>query len=63
MFISHDLSTVRDITNRIMVMKHGLIVEQGPTEVIFNNPKHPYTKTLLAATPTIERALKARGKE
>jgi peptide/nickel transport system ATP-binding protein len=63
LFISHDLSTVRDITNRIMVMKDGLIVEQGPTEVIFNNPKHPYTKTLLAATPTIERALKARGKE
>lgn len=51
LFISHDLSIVRIIANRIAVMYKGTVVELGPTENIFNNPKHAYTKKLLAAIP------------
>jgi peptide/nickel transport system ATP-binding protein len=53
LFISHDLSVVRTITDRVMVMKDGKIVEQGMTEDIYKSPKHPYTRALLAAAPTL----------
>jgi peptide/nickel transport system ATP-binding protein len=53
LFISHDLSVVRSITDRVMVMQAGAIVEQGPTEQVFANPQHPYTQTLLAAAPKL----------
>ncbi|MPQ92260.1 ABC transporter ATP-binding protein [Thioclava sp. JE_KL1] len=52
LFISHDLGVVRRIADRVCVMQHGEIVEQGETEDIFANPKHPYTKKLLEAEPT-----------
>ncbi|OOY25366.1 microcin ABC transporter ATP-binding protein [Thioclava sediminum] len=52
LFISHDLGVVRRIADRVCVMQHGEIVEQGKTEDIFANPKHPYTKKLLEAEPT-----------
>jgi peptide/nickel transport system ATP-binding protein len=50
-FIAHDLPVVRHFADRVMVMYQGRIVEQGPTEQIFERPQHPYTRTLLAASP------------
>ena len=51
MFIAHDLSVVRFITDRIAVIRLGRILELGPTEDIFSRPLHPYTRALLAAVP------------
>lgn len=53
-FISHDLSVVRDIADRVAVMEAGRIVEVGSTEQIWNDPNHPYTQKLLAAIPKVD---------
>ena len=55
LFISHDLSVVRYISDRIGVMYLGRIVEQGEAEEVFKNPRHPYTVALLSAIPSVEK--------
>lgn len=55
LFISHDLSMVRYISNKIAVMYAGEFVEMGSTEELFQNPLHPYTKLLLSSIPTLKK--------
>ncbi len=54
LFISHDLSVVRHIADEVLVMYLGRAAEQGAKEAIFDNPRHPYTRALLAATPRVK---------
>lgn len=61
MFVTHDLSVVRHISTNIMVTYLGKCVEYGPTDCIFENPCHPYTRALLSALP--EPSLEARNKK
>jgi len=51
MFITHDFGVVAEIADRVAVMQHGRIVEQGPAAEILNRPQHPYTRALIAAVP------------
>jgi peptide/nickel transport system ATP-binding protein len=53
-FISHDLNVVRFISDRIMVMYLGEVVESGPSETLFKDARHPYTRALLAAMPSLD---------
>jgi peptide/nickel transport system ATP-binding protein len=58
LFISHDLSLVSEIANKVMVMYRGEIVEQGSVNSIFNNPQHNYTKALIASRPSTKNRQK-----
>lgn len=49
LFISHDLNVIYQICSRVLVMKEGAIVEEGPVDLLFSHPRHPYTKQLLKA--------------
>ncbi|WP_159993147.1 ABC transporter ATP-binding protein [Roseomonas sp. 18066] len=53
-FISHDLSVVRRFCHNVAIMYLGRVVEQAPAAEIFSNPRHPYTRALLAASPSLE---------
>lgn len=58
LFISHDLGVISEVADRVLVMKSGEIVESGLTQEILKNPKHPYTKGLLACRPPLDRRLR-----
>lgn len=61
LFISHDLSLVRMLCKHVLVMKDGNIVEDGPVEEIFRNPKETYTRELIDAIPVVERRRNDNG--
>jgi peptide/nickel transport system ATP-binding protein len=56
LFISHDLGVVRYLSDRVLVMYLGKVVEVGPVADVWENPRHPYTQALLAAMPTMDPA-------
>ncbi len=62
-FISHDLSVIRAVCDRVYVMRFGKVVEEGPCEQVFANPQSDYTRTLLDAIPLpeIDRDWLTRG--
>jgi peptide/nickel transport system ATP-binding protein len=60
LFISHDLGLVRYLSDRIVVLYLGRVMEVGPAERVFSGPHHPYTEALLSAVPSLDGALKQR---
>ena len=54
LFISHDLRVVRALAHRIVVLRHGRVVEQGPADEMLARPQHPYTRALMAAAFTLD---------
>ena len=63
LFIGHDLPVVRHIADRVAVMHAGRIVEIAPTEMLFEDPRHPYTRMLLAAAPVVGHGKRRPGAE
>jgi peptide/nickel transport system ATP-binding protein len=59
--ISHDMGVVREVCDRVAVMYLGEIVETAPTEALFEDPRHPYTRALLGATPVADPRRRGRG--
>ena len=57
MFITHDLGVIAELADKVMVMYKGKVVEQGPVLEIFSNPKHAYTKSLLACRPPLDKRI------
>ena len=60
LFISHDLSVVRSVTDEVMVMYRGKIIERGRTEAIFSAPQEPYTQALINAAPDLHKTIARR---
>nr|WSX49915.1 ABC transporter ATP-binding protein [Streptomyces sp. NBC_00974] len=58
-FIAHDLAVVRRVSDRVAVMRGGVIVEEGPADEVYDRPAHAYTRQLLAAVPALDPALAA----
>ena len=61
LYVSHDLAVVASLADRMLVMYAGRIVEAGPTEVLFRDPAHPYTRRLIAAIPDVRGRRKLVG--
>lgn len=59
MFITHDFGVVADIADRVVVLRHGQVVEQGTAAEVLDRPQHPYTRALLAAVPSIHPPVRA----
>ena len=59
LFISHDLGVVEHLSDRVVIMYLGRVVEEAPTESVFSRPNHPYTQSLLASVPRIENRKRA----
>jgi peptide/nickel transport system ATP-binding protein len=58
-FVSHDLSVIRRVCDRVAVLRGGKLIEEGPTERVYTQPQDQYTRDLLAAVPTLQRSLAA----
>ncbi len=54
LFITHDFGVVAEIADRVAVMQHGVVVEEGAAEAVLNKPQHAYTRQLIAAVPPLK---------